>query len=104
MKIIALAAVAALAVAPTASFAQPGSANPTATHSNPSSCLGAERATRNSNTGDRAQGGFGDAQSAYVASLNAGGTMSYGEFLQTWKDACENAPGTTGANADDTNG
>lgn len=69
-----------------------GTNSPTASHDNPSSCLGAERATRNSNGGDRAQGVFGQDQSAYVADLNASGD-SYGQWLQTWKEACENAPG-----------
>jgi hypothetical protein len=69
-----------------------GGDSPTLTNDNPSSCLGAERASRNSNGGDRAQGGFGQAQSDFVASLNASG-MSFGEFLQTWMDACENSPG-----------
>jgi hypothetical protein len=71
-----------------------GVAQAPSTHANPSSCLGAERATRNSNGGDRAQGDFGAAQSAYVQYLNEGGTMSYGEFLQTFMDSCEYAPGS----------
>jgi hypothetical protein len=72
-----------------------GVAQAPSTHTNPSSCLGAERATRNSNGGDRAQGGFGAAQSAYVQFLNEGGTMSFGEFLQTWMQSCQYAPGGT---------
>ena len=103
-KIVTAAAIAALcATAP--AFAQntprSGANNPTATHDNPSSCLGAERATRNSNGGDRAQGAFGQAQSDYVQYLNEGGTMSYGEFLQTWKDSCQYAPGANGGSDDD---
>ena len=95
-KIAILASVAELLAPP--ALAQQGTPrsgpnSPTTTHDNPSSCLGAERASRNSNGGDRAQGGFGQAQSDYVAYLNAGGTMSYGEFLQVWKAACTNAPG-----------
>ena len=95
-KFAILASVAVVLATP--AFAQQGTPrsgpnSPTVTHDNPSSCLGAERASRNSNGGDRAQGGFGPAQSAYVAYLNEGGTMSYGEFLQIWKAACENAPG-----------
>ena len=103
-KIVTAAAIAALcATAPAFAQATPrsGANNPTATHDNPSSCLGAERATRNSNGGDRAQGAFGQAQSDYVAFLNAGGEMSYGEFLQTWMDSCEYAPG---GSADDDSG
>ena len=92
MKYLALAAAAAvLAVAPAS--ARPGADNPTATHDNPSSCLGAERATRNSAGGDREKGAFGQAQSDYVRLLNETGEMSYGEFLQTWMQACTNAPG-----------
>ena len=68
-------------------FAASGPSSPTATHDNPSSCLGAERATRNSNGGDRAQGGFGPAQSAFVQSQNAAGS-NYGQFLQDWKASC----------------
>lgn len=99
MKLIVLAAAAAL-VSLTPAAAKPGPQSPTATHDNPSSCLGAERATRNSNGGDRAQGGFGPAQSAYVAELEASG-IDYGQWLQTWKDACTNAPGNPN---DDSNG
>jgi len=68
-------------------FADSGPNSPTVTHDNPSSCLGAERASRNSNGGDRAQGGFGQAQSDYVAYLNASG-QNYGQFLQDWKASC----------------
>ena len=91
-----LAVALALAAAP--AFAQVtnggGVAQAPSTHANPSSCLGAERSTRNSNGGDRAQGDFGAAQAAYVQYLNEGGTMSYGEFLQTFMDTCEYAPGS----------
>lgn len=94
-KIAILASVVILAAAP--AMAQQGTPrsgpnNPTATNDNPSSCLGAERATRNSNGGDREQGGFGDAQSEYVRLLVAAG-MSYGEALKTFKEACANSPG-----------
>src|SRR5687768_5786398 len=92
MKFVAYAlAGSLLAIAPAS--ARPGEDSPTATNENPSSCLGAERATRNSAGGDREKGGFGEAQSTYVATLNASGT-SFGEFLQTWMDACPNAPGS----------
>jgi hypothetical protein len=94
-KMVTAAAAAAICVSVPA-FAQSSGANsPTLTHDNPSSCLGAERASRNSNGGDRAQGAFGKAQSAYVQSLNEDGTMSYGEFLQTWMSQCANAPGSS---------
>ena len=65
-------------------FADSGPNSPTLTHDNASSCLGAERASRNSDGGDRAQGGFGPAQSAFVASVNASGS-NYGAFLADWK-------------------
>jgi hypothetical protein len=83
--VVLVAGVIASGISP--ALADSGPSNPTATHDNPSSCLGAERATRNSNGGDRAQGGFGPAQSAYVASLNDSG-QNYGQFLQDWKAAC----------------
>jgi len=92
-KMIFAAALAATAAASPAFAQMSGPSSPTITHDNPSSCLGAERAGRNSNGGDRAQGGFGDAQSAYVAELKAGGTMTYGEFLRDYLSACTNAPG-----------
>ena len=82
-------------------FAQPGTNSPTLTHDNPSSCLGAERASRNSNGGDRQHGAFGQAQSDYVQYLNEGGTMTYGEFLQTWKDQCTYARGGGTDDSDD---
>ena len=93
-KILTAGAAAALCLSSSFAVAQStnarsGANNPTATHDNPSSCLGAERATRNSNGGDRAQGEFGQAQSDYVQFLNEGGEMSFGEFLQTYKAACE---------------
>lgn len=95
MKYLALAAATALlAVAP--ATARPGADNPTATHDNPSSCLGAERATRNSAGGDREHGAFGHAQSDFVAQINAGDFEewgSYGEFLREYLASCENAPG-----------
>ena len=73
-------------------FADSGPNSPTATHNNPSSCLGAERATRNSNGGDRAQGGFGPAQSTFVGAINDGSAgqpeSNYGQFLQDWKATC----------------
>ena len=69
------------------------------THTNPSSCVGAERATRNSNGGDRAQGGFGQAQSDYVQSLVDQG-MSYGDALHAFMQSCTYAPGS-GSGGDD---
>ena len=103
MRKIASAAVALSLCCGAPAVAQStGTNSPTLTHTNPSSCLGAERASRNSNGGDRAQGGFGQAQSDYVQSLQGTG-QSYGEFLQTWMDQCTNAPGsgTTDDQADD---
>jgi hypothetical protein len=100
-KIVTVAAATAIAFTAPAFAQSSGPNSPTITHDNPSSCLGAERAGRNSNGGDRAHGGFGAAQSAYVQMLNEGGTMSYGDFLQTWMDSCTNAPGTTGNNLEE---
>jgi hypothetical protein len=68
-------------------FVGSGADSPTATHDNPSSCLGAERATRNSNGGDRAQGGFGPAQSAFVQSVNESGS-NYGTVLAAFRASC----------------
>jgi hypothetical protein len=73
-----LALVFAVAGAPAS--ADSGPESPTASHDNPSSCLGAERATRNSNEGDREHGGFGPAQSAYVQTV-----APYGQWLKEWK-------------------
>jgi hypothetical protein len=107
MKTLALGLVAALTLA-TAAVAAPntttnaprsGSNSPTATHDNPSSCLGAERATRNSNGGDREHGLFGPAQAAFVAAQRLLG-INYGEFLGDWKADCQNPPG----NDDDAEG
>lgn len=89
--IIAAAGIVGFAGAASANHGEPhsGPANPTATHDNPSSCLGAERATRNSAGGDREKGGFGPAQSGAVKA-----NQPYGQFLQEWKSAnCEHAPG-----------
>ena len=52
--------------------------------------LAVERATRNSDGGDREHGGFGQAQSEFVQDINNGeyaaqGWTSYGDFLQEWK-------------------
>jgi hypothetical protein len=73
----------AVLAAPSAAVGDPGPDNPTATHDNPSSCLGAERATRNSDGGDREHGGFGPAQSAFVQDQ-----QPYGQWLQEWKADC----------------
>ena len=72
-------AVAVLA-APSAAVGDSGPDSPTATHDNPSSCLGAERATRNSNGGDREHGGFGPAQAEFVKA-----EQPYGQWLKEWK-------------------
>jgi hypothetical protein len=107
MRKLMFAAALAATMANAPAFAQAtnggGIAQAPSTHTNPSSCLGAERATRNSNGGDRAQGAFGEAQAAFVASLNQGGTETYGEFLQNWMAQCPYAPGTTGADATNSN-
>lgn len=56
--------------------------------------LAVERATRNSDGGDREHGAFGQAQSDFVQGINNGdyaaeGWTSFGDFLQEWK--AENA-------------
>jgi len=65
----------------TPATARPGTDNPTATHENPSSCLGAERATRNSAGGDR-NGEFGQIQSDFVASIKAGDIEDFSNYGQ----------------------
>jgi len=97
MKRIILAAAAATLIAAPAianhgnGNARSGSANPTATNDNPSSCLGAERATRNSRGGDRMQGGFGQEQSDFVRSMNET-DMNYGYVIRGFQDDCEYGP------------
>lgn len=101
-KIIAITAIYSTAPLIAKGTPRSGPNSPTATHTNPSSCLGAERATRNSNGGDRAHGAFGKAQSAQVQADKAAGT-NYGQgTLKTFKESCTYAPGTTGANQTDT--
>ncbi len=99
MKSLTIGMIAALVATP--ALAQQGTPrsgtnSPTATHDNPSSCLGAERATRNSNGGDRAQGTFGKEQSA-LARQQAQDDVQGGYGQQTLKpfmDSCTNSPGT----------
>lgn len=94
-RILATAAVAALAIpmlGAVGASAASGANSPTATHDNPSSCLGAERATSNSNGGAREHGEFGQQQSAYVALINSGGTTygNYGDAIAAFKAGCSN--------------
>lgn len=71
-----------------------GPNSPTLSHQNPSSCMGAERASRNARGGDREKGAFGQEQSEYVHFLiEAPDGMSFGEWLQTWKADCAFPPG-----------
>jgi hypothetical protein len=101
MKHILIAAAAAALIA-TPSMANHGNGNarsgmnsPTATNDNPSSCLGAERATRNSRGGDRMMGGFGQEQSALTrqeAQDDVQGGFGQ-QTLATFMDACEYSPG-----------
>jgi hypothetical protein len=71
-----------------------GKNSPTLSHQNPSSCVGAARASRNSKGGDREQGAFGESQSEFVRFLiEAPERMSFGEWLQTWKEDCAFPPG-----------
>ena len=80
-KIFGMAFAGALAISAVGTaLAASGPDSPTATHDNPSSCLGAERATRNSNGGDREHGGFGPAQSDFVKAESP-----YGQWLKEWK-------------------
>jgi hypothetical protein len=92
MKKLILVSAAAVLAAGSPAFSQQGTPrsgtnSPTLTHDNPSACLGAERAGRNSNGGDRAQGGFGPEQQAYVRSLQAQG-KTYGEALREFREMC----------------
>jgi hypothetical protein len=103
MKLIALAAAAAFAITPTASFAAVvnGGANNQhpISHDNPSSCMGAERSSQNSIGGFRDQGGFGPEQSAYVQYLMDQGTYTYGQWLQeVWKPDCPSTSNGGGSN------
>lgn len=89
MKKIMLAAVAASSLLSVPTFAQTANTGAGQPNEN-ANCVGTERASRNSNGGDRAQGTFGQEQAAYVAWINSGATeyMNFGEFLRTWKAAC----------------
>ena len=101
MKFIVLAATAAAFIA-TPSIANHGNGNaksgansPTATNENPSSCLGAERATSNSRGGDRMMGEFGQDQST-VARMEAQDDVQGGfgqQTLATFMSGCEYSPG-----------
>lgn len=102
--VAAAIAGAAFAAPPASKPATPASGpnSPTLSHENPSSCLGAERASRNSNGGDREHGAFGPEQSDYVQFLmDAPEGMTFGEWLATWKDSCAFPPGG-GDDADST--
>jgi hypothetical protein len=93
-KTLITAALVSLVAGP--AFAQQGTPrsgtnSPTATNDNPSSCLGAERATRNSNGGDRAQGEFGPEQAEFVRAMKAAG-FTYGEILAMFREGCANGP------------
>jgi hypothetical protein len=62
---------------------------------NPSSCLGAERATRNSRGGDRPGREFGEAQSSLARQQAQDNTQGgFGQqTLQPFLDGCEYSPG-----------
>ncbi|MFC2991408.1 hypothetical protein [Halomonas tibetensis] len=85
--LIAAAAIVGFGFAGQAS-ADSGLDSPTLQNENPSSCLGAERASRNSAGGDREKGGFGPEQADFVQTQD-----SYGQFLQSWKESCDYTPG-----------
>jgi hypothetical protein len=101
MKLIVLAAAAATMIATPAlanhgnGNARSGTNSPTATNENPSSCLGAERATRNSRGGDRMMGKFGQEQSALARQQAQDNTQGgFGQqTLQPFMDGCEYSPG-----------
>jgi hypothetical protein len=52
------------------------------------SCLGAERAERNSAGGDREMGGFGPGQAAFVKTFAMTPDRNYGEFIRFFKAIC----------------
>lgn len=79
LAVTALMSVLALA-SPALSAATPTNGGGVGQPSENASPLGVERATRNSDGGDRAQGGFGPAQSAYVHSVNESGG-NYGQTV-----------------------
>ena len=88
MKKILAAALAGsvLFVAPVYAKGTPRSGANSPTADNQASCMAQARAQYNSTGGDqkygdRTKGGFGEAQSAFVESLEANGS-SFGEWLQ----------------------
>lgn len=81
MKAFTTGAIAfALLATPVFAAATPTNGGGVGQPSDNASPLGVERATRNSDGGDRAQGGFGQAQSAYVHDINASGG-NYGQTV-----------------------
>jgi len=82
MRKIIIAALAASVLLSVPAAAKSGTNSPTINHTNPSQCLGAERSGRNSNGGDREQGGFGPGQSDKITGMNSDGSgYNYGDYL-----------------------
>ena len=84
-SIFAIAAAGMMTVAAVSGFSASAAGTPSAN----ASCMGIERATRNSNGGDRDHGGFGPVQSDFVQQ-----NQPYGQWLEEagWKDK-GNCPG-----------
>ncbi len=74
--------VAGLVAASAAGGASAASAGKPSDNAN---CMGIERATLNSNGGERDHGEFGPKQSAWVQSETVEDAGGYGQWLQTWK-------------------
>jgi hypothetical protein len=91
---LAILAAAALALSASLATGAPingGGKGQPSENANP---LAVERATRNSDGGDREHGAFGQAQSDFVHDVNAGVVpgedwKNFGDFLKEWK--AENA-------------
>ena len=73
-------AIVALMTAGMLMTAAPAFADAAGQPSENANCLGEERATRNSNGGDREHGAFGPLQAEAVKA-----NQPYGQFLKEWK-------------------
>jgi hypothetical protein len=97
LSLIAISIALLVSVSAPVAFADSGPNSPTVTKG-AGNQLAAERAGRNSNGGDRAQGGFGPAQSDYVHSLNDAG-VGYGQWLtDSWCTGNDGTGGNCGNN------
>lgn len=100
--VTALLASSVLLVSPAFAAGTPRSGANSPTIDNQSSCMAKARAEFNSTGGsqqfgDRTKGGFGEAQSAFVAQLEAQG-IGYGEWLQASDYASRDTCPVGGAN------